>query len=295
MGEAAHADERRAAIKMKALTIALLVAIALPLAVHHSSEVRLKQRQVELTGQTNQAVALADETRRLKQTSQQPADKLSAEEVTELAKLRNEISQYRSKLKETNRLTREIARLRQALDNPALESEPYNPTALLADEIPMRLNRVKQLRQWLEENPNEKIPELALLSEDELIRSADRQRVADEDLQGWMVANRANAEQKFGQMAFKALKEYASANNNQFPTDLEELGPYLKPPADPVWFDRYQIVPASSLPKSLRENGEEWMISQKAPVNERYDARVAIGLAGQRGTFEEGRWKHSSE
>jgi hypothetical protein len=280
---------------MKTLTIALLIAIALPLAVYQSSEIRLKQRQRELAAETRQATALTEENRRLKGLSRVRANPFSAEEAAELAKLRNEISQSRNKLKETNRLTREIARLQSALENGALESEADNPTALMVDEIPVRLQRLKQLKQWLEENPYEKIPELALLSEDSWIRSADRQRVADEDLQQWMVANRANAQVKFAGIAFKALKEYAAANNNQFPTDLAELHPYLKAPADPTWLDRYEIVPVSSLPQSLRETGDDWVISHKAPVNERYDARVAIGLAGHRATFDDGRWKSPSE
>jgi hypothetical protein len=41
---------------MKALTIALLFAIALPLAVHHASEVRLKKCQIELAAEARQAL-----------------------------------------------------------------------------------------------------------------------------------------------------------------------------------------------------------------------------------------------
>src|SRR3954471_15793868 len=280
---------------MKLLTIALLLALAVPIAVHHSAEVRLKQQRLELAAQTDHAATLARQNGALQPASREPAERLSTEEAIELAKLRNEISQNRNRLKETNRLGGQIKRLRELLDDIALESEPDNPTALLAEELPRRLRRLKQLRNWLEENRGEKVPELALLSEDSLIRSADRFRVTDEEMQEWMVANRANAQTEFAGMAFKALKEYASANNNQFPTDLAELHPYLKAPADPAWLDRYEIVPASSLPKSLRETGEDWVITQKAPVNEQKDARIAIGLAGHRATFEDGRWNKASE
>ena len=279
---------------MKALTIALFVAIALPLAVHHSSEVRLKQRRLELADETRQVTALAKENRSFNQASQEPTDPFSAEEATELAKLRNEISQFRSKLRETNRLAREVARLSAALANIALEAEDHSPTALLADEIPIRLQRVKALRQWLEENPDEKIPELALLSEDFWIRSADRQVITDEEMQSWMVAERANAQVKFADIAFKALQEYAAANNDHFPADLSDLLPYFKVPADLAMLDRYEIVPASWLPEFLREIGGDWLITQKAPINE-LDARIAIGLKGREATFAEGRWNRPSE
>ena len=136
--------------------------------------------------------------------------------------------------------------------------------------------------------------ELALLSEDSWIRSADRQRVTDEEMQQWMVAQRANGQVIFAKMAFRALTDYA-ANNNQFPGNVAELLPYLNVQADSAMLDRYEIVPARSLPKSLREAGEDWVITPRAPVSEQYDARVAIGLAGHRATFEEGRWKRSAE
>jgi hypothetical protein len=279
---------------MKALTIALFAAIALPIAVHYSSEVRLKQGRLELAEETRHVEALAMENRSLNQASQEPTDPFSAEDATELAKLRNEISQSLSKLRETNGLAREVARLHAALANIALEAEDHSPTALLADEIPIRLQRVKALRQWLEENPDEKIPELALLSEDSWIRSADRQLITDEEMQGWMVAERANAQVKFADIAFKALQEFAAANKDHFPADLSDLLPYFKVPADPAMLDRYEIVPASSLPKFLRGTDGDWLITQKAPINER-DARIAIGRKGREATFDEGRWNRPSE
>jgi hypothetical protein len=58
--------------------------------------------------------------------------------------------------------------------------------------------------------------------------------------------------------------------------------------------DRYEIVPASSLPKFLREAGGDWLITQKAAINER-DARIVIGVKGHRATFDDGRWNRSSE
>jgi hypothetical protein len=276
---------------MKAVTIALLVAIALPLAVHQSGEARLKERQHELAWETGQAADVAEENDRCKKASREPAEGLSGEEAAELARLRNEISQYRNELKESNRLAREIGRLEAALKNS--EGDAENPTALLVEEIPVRRQRLNELNQWLEENPGEKIAELGLLSEDSWIRSAYRQRVTDEEMQEWMVAQRSNAQVKFAEMTLTALRDYA-ANNNRFPTDLAELLPYLKVPADPAMLDGYEIVPASSLPKFLREAGEDWVITPKSPVNER-DARVAVGLAGYRATFQEGRWGRSAE
>jgi len=281
-------------IEMKVLTIALFVAIALPLAVHHSSEVRLEQRRLELAEETRQIDALAVENRSMHRISQEPTAPFSSEEVTELAKLRNEISQVRSKLRETNKLAREVARLQAALSKIALEAADHSPTALLADEVPVRRQRVKALMQWLVENPEERIPELELLSEDSWIRSADRESITDEEMQRWMIAERANAQVKFADLAWDALREFAAANHDAFPSDLSQLLPYFNVPAVPAMLDRYEIVPARALPKFLREDGGEWFISPKAPVNID-DARIVVGLKGRQATFDEGRWIRPSE
>ena len=91
-------------------------------------------------------------------------------------------------------------------------------------------------------------------------------------------------------MAYKALQKYAKANNGQFPSDVEQLKPYIDPPVDEAIFQRWQVVPAKSLPKYLAEIGGDWLITQKAPVDKEYEGRYAIGLAGFRSLGSEGRW-----
>jgi hypothetical protein len=101
---------------------------------------------------------------------------------------------------------------------------------------------------------------------------------------------RADGEQKFVPILFKAVKEYAKANNNQFPSDLSQLRPYFEKPIDDAILDRYEIVPARSLVPFLAETGGDWLITQKVPVNRQLDGREAIGITSYRGTVGEGRW-----
>ena len=68
------------------------------------------------------------------------------------------------------------------------------------------------------------------------------------------------------------------------------MKPYFVSPIDDAILQRYDIVPTSSLTKFLAEVGGDWVITQKAPVNKKFDGRVAIGLTGIRGGGGEGRW-----
>ncbi|MDB6032133.1 MAG: hypothetical protein JWM16_2471 [Verrucomicrobiales bacterium] len=274
------------------LVLLILAAGAMtPLLVHHHGKARLMAVQDRLSAQARRL----DELNQTNKWQPERASEtggglpLSAEEVRELARLRNEARQLRETLQQRDRLVREKQRIEQALQNPSHETELENPTALLVDELPTRRARVTALHEWLEQNPKEKIPELGFLSEDSWIRSADRQRVTDEDFEGWMSAQRGNAEAKFGHMARNAVKAFAQANDGNFPKELAQLKPFFSQPIDDAILDRYKIVSSKTLPQFLAEVGD-WAITQKAPINAKRDSRLAIGLKDRRGTVQEGRW-----
>jgi hypothetical protein len=67
------------------------------------------------------------------------------------------------------------------------------------------------------------IPEMQFLDESNWLRSADWERVTDEELEGWVSAQRANGSRRFVSMTYKALKLYGEANNGRFPTDVTQL------------------------------------------------------------------------
>jgi hypothetical protein len=88
---------------------------------------------------------------------------------------------------------------------------------------------------------------------------------------------RANAEIHVLDILGGALRQYAQANNGQFPRELSQLSPYFSSPIDTAILNRYEIVRADSLVNDLRV-GEDWVITQKAPVDEAWDARQTIGM-----------------
>jgi len=105
-----------------------------------------------------------------------------------------------------------------------------------------------------------------------------------------MSAQRGNASARFGGLAYKALKAYAKANDGQFPTELEQLLPFFEAPIEDAILQRYTIVPAKSLIENLAAADDNWVITQKAPINDKRDSRMAVGLKSSTATLEAGRW-----
>jgi len=216
---------------------------------------------------------------------------LSETELTELLKHRNAVRQLRGTVEEMEQLRREINRISEASRKLAKQKESNggsdSATALLADEMPQRQERIARLKRWLEE----RIPELEFLSEAAWVKQVNWEPVTDEEYRGHMSALRANAESKFAQMTYTALKQYAQASDGWFPTELSQLTSYYGSSVDDAVLDRYTIVPAKSLSFLKGDwKGGEWVVTQRAPVNRKYDARIAVGLGDSRLTVQDGRW-----
>ena len=74
------------------------------------------------------------------------------------------------------------------------------------------------------------------------------------------------------------MQKYSQANNKQFPTDLSQLQPYFDTSVDAAILQRWQIVSSKSIP-SLRGFGD-WIVTEKAPIDDLVDSRIAVGLNG---------------
>ena len=285
-------------LKLGIIGAVLAAALAAPLLVHHRAEVRGRAQQQTFLQQAALLERWSAENERLSNMVAQvkSSQSLSDAQLAELMKLRNEAGQLQRTLQEMvqemDQLRGRIHRLRDRLQDAAKEEEDGhdNYTALLADEMPRRKARVTRLKQWLEEMPEEKIPELKFLSEDDWIAGVDDPLVTDEDYRYAMYPLRADADWEFARRAFPALQQYVQVNNGQFPTDLSQLKPYFESPIDDAILQRYEIVPTKSMVSSLAELGGDWLITEKAPVNKELDLRTAIGTNRWRNTMEGGRW-----
>ena len=192
---------------------------------------------------------------------------------TELHRLRGQVAQWQGD-------SRELARLKAA--TPALEATLRTWAA-----------RAVQLKQRFERTPDKGIPELRFVTQQDLLNAAENQLDSETDCRQAMSALRDAAEQKFADMALKALQQYAQTNNGQFPTDLSQLQPYFESPIEDAILQRWEILPGDKVGKLAWDH--KWVIIQKAPVDEEYDGRWVIGLKGWRGTHDVLRWTSAAK
>jgi hypothetical protein len=145
-------------------------------------------------------------------------------------------------------------------------------------EVNSWLERVEQLKQYVEQHPEERIPEFQFLTDREwLIEAAPGDAGADyanatQQLKG-------QAEGRFALAVQTVLQKYSQANNGQFPTDLSQLQPFCDPSVKDILKQRYEIKPASILPASqVRDLNikTDWVIAGKKPIASNSADHLAI-------------------
>ena len=255
----------------------VIASVVMPLMVQHQAQARLRNQDEALRQQRDQLAKLRETNPKLSNQFAQPKSSqlLPNDQLSELLKLRGEVGLLRNRAQELTK----IAAIRE------------EEALLSRDQLwPARVNRLKQ---WLEENPSEKIPELQFVDDvnwmntiyPDPLETAEECRVS-------MSAVRSTGQHIFAEFMLRsALQQYAKDNSGQFPTDLSQLKPYFDSPIYDGILERYTILPASSLVSELRPGGD-WVITQKAPVNEEQDWRTATSLTGtkQATTRDTNRW-----
>jgi len=243
----------------------VMASVVTPLLVQHQAQARMRDQDEALRQQTDQLTRLQAENERLSSllAGAKSPRSFSNDPLSELLRLRGEVG----------RLAKDVQELAQSKT-----ISPMSRADVLASREKLWLARANQLKQWLEEHPSEKIPELQFLDDPTWIAAVYPHTLENEDeYRRAMRLARANGEDRFHSMMFRALRQYAKENAGQFPTDLAQLKPYFKSPIDDAILQRYEILPASHLVNELQPGGD-WVITQKAPVNNELDIRVAIGL-----------------
>ena len=216
--------------------------------------------------------------------------RLTDEQFNELLRLRDEVT----------RLQSDSAQLAQ-LKTAKAQQEPLSVDAA----IKILLDRVAMLKERLNQMPNERIPELRFLTQENWLHAAELSDLkTDDDFLNAFSDLRASAKFTFGGVMHLALFKYARSNDGMLPTNILELQSYLDLPvmvsALPI-LRRYELLvnrntkyvinsdgslsdPATAFSPVTRERrpSEEPLILEKAPVNEKYDTRleVAIGWYG---------------
>lgn len=259
-----------ATTKLKAGIASAIVAasVVTPLMVQHQAQARLRDQDGALRRRADQLVKLQAENEQFSKllASAENSRSLSNEQLTELMRLRGEVGRLRTDLRE----------FEQAKTNA-----PMSRNEMLASMANFYSERADQLKQLLETNPSEKIPELQFLTESEWLWLAHEDHLDTED--GYRMAmSRARTMAEghiFHDVLKPALQQYAQGNNGQFPTDIAQLKLWFKSPVDEAILQRWVVLPKNKLAPDLQAQlNEDWFITQKAPVNATLDQRYLGGL-----------------
>jgi hypothetical protein len=189
-----------------------------------------------------------------------------------LAVLKIENEQLRSNPNKTEILTlrNEVAQLKtDAFQKEANQEE---------SDANSWLNRVEQLKQYVEQHSNERVPEFQFLTDREwLLLAAPGE--AGAGFAGAIQDLKSQAEYRFAQVVESVLQKYSQANNGQFPTDLSQLQPYCDRSVEDILQQRYEIKSASILPASQARDlniKTEWVIAGKEPIASNSADHLAI-------------------
>jgi RNA polymerase sigma factor (sigma-70 family) len=176
------------------------------------------------------------------------------------------------------KLRAEVTRLRNEQDRLAeLLNDDSN---LSADPMEMRaklwMDKVKRLKEKLEKNPGKSIPELKYLTDQDWLEV-----VRDTPLYGYLQYDEALAKLRklakdnFAPRLSRALREYARANNNELPPDTAALKPYFASPVEDAVLERYQLLHTGPM------KWDEWVLAEKAPVDDKNDTLFKVGPTGR--------------
>ena len=250
----------------KLLIATIVVAsVVMPVLVQRRAQTKLAEQESALRKQAAQLAELQKKNESLANllAHANSSRSLPIDQFNELLRLRGQVGRL-------NRDVQELARL--------MAPGPATGTNAVATAEEVWSERANHLKQWLEANPAGRIPELQFLGDQDWIDSIYPNTLSsDEECRRAMSTVRANGELRVLDILAGALRKYGAANNGQFPHELPQLSPYFRSPIENSILERYEIVRADSLVSKLQQ-GDEWVITQKAPVDETWDSRLTIGM-----------------
>ena len=227
---------------------------------HEASQLRdqvqtLQQQQAPLAKQIQQLQNnFADATNRLADLLADNSRLKSNPHEMELLKLRGEVTQLK------------IAEMQKKSD----------PVEAVANA---RVAKVNQLKQRLEQMPNERIPELQYLTAQDWLRGAtySGDLKTDDDFDRALSQLRRDAKRTFAYSIGEALANYIAGNNGQLPGDISQMESDFNPPIDGTILQRYQLLQTGNLSDIPNDRP---LIAEKAPVDDRYDTLFKISATG---------------
>jgi hypothetical protein len=179
----------------------------------------------------------------------------AAELTTETAKLRRSHDAANIDL---------AAAERQLAALPASDTVHVDPER--RSEMKAWLARVKKLQRLFDERPDQRIPEMQFLTDQDWLRVAKNLRLESEDeVRMALAAIRDAAGTAFRPRLSAALRKYAAAGPQESGT-VSALTPYFDAPVDPRLLERYELSKTS-------EGRPQWRVQTKIPIDPDFDSR----------------------
>jgi hypothetical protein len=184
---------------------------------------------------------------------------------TEAAALRAKQS---ATLRDLAQAESELARL------PAPRVDAGLPPAARA-ELENWLGRVKRLQQIFAEKPEQRIPEMRFLTEDDWLRTSKTAKMdTDDGVRDALGAIRGRALAHFAKQLVAANQKYNRVAPGQKPATVQVLAPYFDPPVDLEILERYELH--DPVPSGLG-SPNTWFVQNKTPIDMDYDAQIRVG------------------
>ncbi len=278
-GTAVSASTVIAATKTIAMTTLQKTVVTAALAVAAGAGIFEAHQAAQLRGQNQtlqqQQAPLAEQIRQLQRERDDATNRL--------ARITAEIAKNQKNNLELLKLRGEVDRLKAAANSEEMRDAGY---------IVQDINLIKN---YFEKNPKLKTPELQFLLNYDWVTMAASSEIGvggvDQDKAYRHDASklRSLADRVAGSMFYDALAQYEQSNNGQPPSDVSQLKPYLKRPANRLGsdipiedvdeiLDRWEIVPANQIKGIIA--GGDMVVTQKAAVDDLFDNRVVVGKKG---------------
>jgi len=211
------------------VTAILIASVMTPLLLQHRAQASLREQDEAARQQSSQIASLGEDNKHLAAQWDQPTASRSAADA---------------QLRELLRLRSEVGRLKHTVQDltHSKPPAPLSPEDQLASLTKLYAAQVDRLKQWLDANPSEKIPELQHISNSAWLDAVANLGRNEDDLAAAASTLRDNAQLQVFDVLWGALRQYAKANDGQFPASMSQLTPFFRSPIDDAILQRYDIV-----------------------------------------------------
>jgi len=213
-------------------------------AYHLGEDLQRNLRQQSSMAKQNEQLQSERDALQARLAAVQPADPQAHEDLSKLVKLRAAVTQLRGD-------SQELAQMKAAA---ALRSS--DPAE---SEMKSWLDRVHSIKQMLQLQPQQQIPELKLLSDKAWLGAVKDigELKTDTDFGQALTSLRTAAKNEFASRFQNAMRNYQQAGNSELPADWSQLKAYFDPPVEDALLRRYAFTQPGTVAETSSPLGDQ--------------------------------------